>query len=108
MKPRDLFGVVIRCIGLLMLIGSLLYLYSAVVALFAPDRAQGWSPFSYIGVGVVLLLLSGYFLRGAPHLVGFAYRGDGHENAEPGAAPNGGPATSVGSSGVTEGPPSVS
>lgn len=27
MKPRNLFGVVIRCIGLLMLIGSLLYLY---------------------------------------------------------------------------------
>ena len=28
--------------------------------------------------------------------------------AEPGAAPNGGPATPVGNSGVTEGPPSVS
>ena len=29
-------------------------------------------------------------------------------NAEPGAAPNGGPAASVGNSGVTEGPPSMS
>lgn len=28
--------------------------------------------------------------------------------AEPGAAPNGGPATQLGNSGVTEGPPSVS
>ena len=31
-----------------------------------------------------------------------------HPNAEPGAAPNGGPAASVGNSGVAEGPPSVS
>lgn len=30
------------------------------------------------------------------------------EHTEPGTAPNGGPATSVGNSGVTEGPPSVS
>jgi hypothetical protein len=29
-------------------------------------------------------------------------------DAEPGAAPNGGPATPLGNSGVTEGPPSVS
>ena len=31
-----------------------------------------------------------------------------NEMAEPGAAPNGGPATPLGNSGVTEGPPSVS
>jgi len=30
------------------------------------------------------------------------------ERAEPGAAPNGGPATQIGNSGVAEGPPSVS
>lgn len=30
------------------------------------------------------------------------------ERAEPGAAPNGGPAAQIGNSGVTEGPPSVS
>jgi hypothetical protein len=33
---------------------------------------------------------------------------DPAENAEPGAAPNGGPATRLGNSGATEGPPSVS
>ena len=32
----------------------------------------------------------------------------GRSNAEPGASPNGGPATPLGNSGVTEGPPSVS
>jgi hypothetical protein len=31
-----------------------------------------------------------------------------HNGAEPGAAPNGGPATQLGNSNVTEGPPSVS
>jgi hypothetical protein len=38
-----------------------------------------------------------------------ALRGKGHlANAEPGASPNGGPATRFGNSGATEGPPSVS
>ena len=73
MKPRDVFGVVIRSIGLLSLLGSLLYLYSALVALFAPDTPQASSPLSYIGACIVMLLFSAYFLRGAPHLVRFAY-----------------------------------
>ena len=34
--------------------------------------------------------------------------GCGSRQAQPGAAPNGGPATPIGSSGVSEGPPSVS
>lgn len=73
MKPRDVFGVVIRSVGLLALLGSLLYLYSALVALFAPAIPQAYSPGSYIGACIVLLLFSAYFLRGAPHLVRFAY-----------------------------------
>lgn len=73
MKPRDLFGVVIRSIGLLALLGSLLYLYSAIVALLAPDTPHASSPLSYIGACIVALIFSAYFLRGAPHLVRFAY-----------------------------------
>src|SRR3954468_15534146 len=103
MKPRDLFGVAIRCIGLLTLIGSLLYLYSAIVALAVPDTRHASSPLSFIAVFVVLVLFSAYFLRGAPQLVRFAYPGDG--DAELCAAPNGGTAGQPGKSGATEGPP---
>ena len=94
MKPRDLFGVVIRSIGLLTLIGSLLYLYSAVVVLAAPDTPHASSPLSYIGACVALLLVSAYFLRGAPQLVRLAYRDD--TNAKPCDAPNAGPGTQPG------------
>jgi len=64
---------VIRSVGLLSLLGSLLYLYSALVALFAPNTPQASSPVSYIGACIVTLLFSAYFVRGAPHLVRFAY-----------------------------------
>jgi hypothetical protein len=73
MKPRDFFGVIVRSVGLLALFGSLLYLYSAIVASFAPDTPYASSPLSYIGACIVTLIFSVYFLRGAPHLVRFAY-----------------------------------
>ncbi len=59
-----------------MLVGSVLYLYSAVTAFFAPDTPYASSPLSYIGACIVSLGTSAYFLRGAPHLVRFAYGGD--------------------------------
>jgi hypothetical protein len=47
---------------------------------------------------------------GLPYTVSIRERlvSDDYEKAEPGAAPNGGPATRLGNSGVTDGPPSVS
>ena len=80
MKPRDIFGVVIRSVGFLALLGSLLYLYSAIAVLFAPDTPRASSPLSYVGASIVTLLFSLYFLRGAPHLVRFAY---GPERQDP-------------------------
>ena len=80
MKPRDVFGIVIRSVGLLSLLGSLLYLYSALVALFAPDTPRASSPLSYIGACIVMLLFSAYFLRGAPHLIRFAYGPEKHDS----------------------------
>jgi len=52
----------------------------------------------------VLLLVAGAFTFG----IGAGKRGYGEHAAQPGAAPNGGPVTSVGSSKATKGPPSVS
>jgi hypothetical protein len=47
---------------------------------------------------------------GLPYTVSIRERlvSDDYEKAEPGGAPNGGPATPRGNSGVTDGPPSVS
>ena len=88
MKPRELFGVVIRSVGLLMLIGGLLYLYSALVTLLAPDTPRASSPMIYLGACLVWLALGAYLLRGAPHLLRFAYRDDQTQNAQPCAAAN--------------------
>jgi len=107
MKPRDLFGVLVPCVGLLVLIGSLLYAYSAVVVLAAPDTPDASSPLTYIGACLLLLVLSTCLLRGAPHLVRFAYRYDQSENTAPDAAPNSGVGTQPGHSGATKGPPTV-
>jgi hypothetical protein len=56
-----------------MLMGSVLYLYSALAVLLTPDAPHASSLLSYIGACIVSLLISVYFLRGAPHLVRFAY-----------------------------------
>jgi hypothetical protein len=62
----------------------------------------GW-PQAIIPCAFGLVLLAGsYYCRQK------AVVAAGRQNAEPGAAPNGGPAAPVGNSGVTEGPPSVS
>ena len=74
MKPHELFGVVVRSIGLVILLAGLLYLYSAVAVAFAPDKGVD-SPVSYFVAGFGALLVSIYFLRGAPLLVRFAYHG---------------------------------
>jgi hypothetical protein len=58
----------------------------------------GWF---YAGITVLLALL----VRRVVHRSGL--RGFQTNDAEPAGAPNGGPATRVGNSGTTEGPPSV-
>ncbi len=73
MKPRDCFGVVIRSIGVLVLLVSGLYLYSTFVALIAPETPRAPPPPRYFFVFALTLVTGLYFLRGAPHLMRFAY-----------------------------------
>ena len=73
MTPKDCFGIVVRTIGLLSSLGSMLYLYSALVVLFVHESPHGYAPAWYFGFFAVLLLFGLYFLRGAPHLTRFAY-----------------------------------
>jgi len=84
MKPRDCFGVVIRTLGVLTPVGCALYIYSTIVAFVAPPPNS--SPaYQYIIVAVVLLIVGLYLLRGAPHLMRFAYppdKGDSDEKPD--------------------------
>ena len=67
-----------------------------------------------IAIGVCAMMVAGILASSAPWLAResifeFTAREPKNRNpAEPGAPPNGGPATPAGNSGVTKGPPSVS
>jgi hypothetical protein len=53
------------------------YLVGGVIVLFDPNYRPNLSPaWHYLVIGVVGLLVGLYLLRGAPHVVRFAYRGE--------------------------------
>lgn len=73
MTARECFGVAIRTIGLLVLVASVMYLYSGLAILFVHGMPRTYPLFSYLGAFGVSLIVGLYFLRGAPQLVSFAY-----------------------------------
>ncbi|MGA2445180.1 MAG: hypothetical protein ABSG50_07120 [Opitutaceae bacterium] len=64
MKSSDLFALAVRIVGLV----SLLYMIGSAVMLFGSGL-----PFFLVVKEVIWLLVSIYLLRGAPHVVRFAY-----------------------------------
>ena len=64
MKSSDLFALAVRIVGLV----SLLYMIGSAVMLFGSGIAFFW-----VVKEVIWLLVSLYLLRGAPHVVRFAY-----------------------------------
>ena len=76
MQPRQAFGVAIRVMGLLTSVASLLWLLSAIIVFFVPDYRANVAPaWHYLLSGVIALVLGLYCLRGARHVVSFAYPG---------------------------------
>jgi hypothetical protein len=98
--------------------------------MYAVLRGKSWARWVFVGLLLVTLVMIGFFLLQNPNPIMFsltayfvvllyallfsasvkAYlhvRKHTHPQGQ-GAAPNGGPATSVGNSGAAEGPPSVS
>jgi hypothetical protein len=74
MKPKQAFGIAVRIIGLILLIIALLYIASGFVVLFDPQFKPNLSPaWHYFLDGIVGVLISLYLLRGASHIVRFAY-----------------------------------
>ena len=64
MKSSELFALAVRIVGLV----SLLYMIGSAVMLFGSGLSFFW-----VVKEVIWLLVSIYLLRGAPHVVRFAY-----------------------------------
>ncbi len=73
-KQRDWFEFVIRVLGLISLLAGLLYVYSTIVAYFAPDGPNTYPAWQYGLAAVFYVICALYFLRGAPHIVRFAFQ----------------------------------
>ena len=72
MAPRECFGVVVRAFGLVALAASVLYLYSGIIVLFSTDAAAS-NLGTYFVATILSLLVGRYLLKGAPHVMTFAY-----------------------------------
>jgi len=74
MKPSQVFGIIIRTIGLSLLVYSVWYLVYgiATVAGGFPETHVGYKA-AYFLSGITFLIVSLYFLRGAPHILRFSY-----------------------------------
>jgi hypothetical protein len=80
MKPSDVFGICIRVLGLCGIIVGILYIYSGIRLLFGGQtQYDGFYVGEYILLGIILTVVALYFIRGAPHIVGFAYPKDKEE-----------------------------
>jgi len=79
MKSKDYFGLVVRVVGLFLILFSLFYFYGSVATAISPELGRGGTPLYHAGIGIVMLLVGLYLVRGAPHLTRFAYGGDEHD-----------------------------
>jgi len=76
MKPRKLFGVVLRTAGVMLLAYALWFLsYGVAQFLGLPEEAP-MERVHYLISGLLSLAIGWYFLRGAPLIVRLAYGRD--------------------------------
>ena len=73
MTGKDLFGVVIRVAGLILIMYALWNLWFALFQLGGVAGPKDIGLTWYFAFGVPALLLGLYFLRGAPHILRFSY-----------------------------------
>jgi hypothetical protein len=83
MKAKEVFGLVVRIIGLLISIVAIIYFLGAFFKIFLPSDFSGFPSAAYdFGMGAIILLIGLYFSSGAPHVVRFAYRDDKSNSEE--------------------------
>jgi hypothetical protein len=77
MKSKDIFGIVVRVVGLLALLSGLGGAYAAF-SVFSFGRLL----LRALLYGIPYLAVSLYLLRGAPHLVRFAYPDESEQSSK--------------------------
>lgn len=73
MSARNLFGVVVRTFGLVMLLYSVGYLLRGILALAGLLQSKSNTGFSDLLIGVAAFLLGLFLMRGASRITKFAY-----------------------------------
>ncbi len=86
MKAKEIFGLILRVVGLFGLLYGGFYLLSCLYILTGSPAREGFGLRQYFLAGVVYVLVGLYFLRGAPHLLRFAYGQDDSPSNPQGAA----------------------
>jgi hypothetical protein len=73
MTSKDWFAVAVRIIGLIVIIEALRYIASAVIVLARHPAGVAATVFDFSIPGVSGLVVGLYLLRGAPHVMRFAF-----------------------------------
>jgi len=73
MKPRELFGVAVRVIGLLAAANGLSHIINSGLGPLGYFTTQRTAYSFYLIEGIIQLVAGLYLLRGAPFLIRFAY-----------------------------------
>jgi hypothetical protein len=92
MKARDIFGLILRVAGLIGAYYGGFYLMSSLYCLTGVPEREGFGARQYFLAGMVYMVVGLYFLRGAPHVLRFAYGADdpaSNKSLQPTAAPPG-------------------
>lgn len=73
MKAKEIFGLILRVVGLVSLMYGGWYLLSSLYFLTWPPEPQDSVMRQYFVTGVIYVIVALYLLRGAPHILRFAY-----------------------------------
>ena len=76
MKAKEIFGLILRVLGLFGLLYGGFYLLTCLYILTGYPEREGFGIPQYFVAGVGYVLVGLYFLRGAPHLFRIAYGQD--------------------------------
>ncbi len=76
MKPPEVFGIFIRCVGVVIVCFSL-SAFSQAVLMLVHNTITGF--LTQLLFGILALILGVWFIRGAPWLISFSYRQDSME-----------------------------
>ncbi len=85
MKAKEIFGLIVRVVGLFSLLYGGFYLLSCLYILAGSPVREGFGIRQYFLAGVAYVLAGLYLVRGAPHLLRFAYGQDDWSNPQGGA-----------------------